>query len=173
MSIEKSNDFIGIRTHDLPTCNIVPQPTTLPRAPQFIATALLFILQSSGVSLQGVSTFRTNRMQDGSIMFLRNVDTHSLQHTISLPKSPQHGSWAPSRYETEYSGSTTPEFCLLPVNWSYSEFLQLWDTPQYFTLNFSLTGIFPLSFLFLQKWLQVKAIRYAQTSCDGVRHLTL
>jgi hypothetical protein len=25
-------DLIGTRTHDLPTCNIVPQPTTLPRA---------------------------------------------------------------------------------------------------------------------------------------------
>jgi hypothetical protein len=29
-SIEKSNDFIGIRTRDLPACSIVPQPTTLP-----------------------------------------------------------------------------------------------------------------------------------------------
>jgi hypothetical protein len=32
MSIEKSNDFIGIRTHDLPSCNIVLQPPTPPRA---------------------------------------------------------------------------------------------------------------------------------------------
>jgi hypothetical protein len=32
-SIEKSNDLIGIRTRDLPACSIVPQPTTLPRAP--------------------------------------------------------------------------------------------------------------------------------------------
>jgi hypothetical protein len=31
-SIEKSNDLIGLRTHDLPACSIVPQPTTLPRA---------------------------------------------------------------------------------------------------------------------------------------------
>jgi hypothetical protein len=27
------NDTIGNRTHDLPTCNAVPQPTALPRAP--------------------------------------------------------------------------------------------------------------------------------------------
>jgi hypothetical protein len=30
-SIEKSND-IRIRTHDLPACSMMPQPTTLPRA---------------------------------------------------------------------------------------------------------------------------------------------
>jgi hypothetical protein len=28
-SIEKSNDLIGNRTRDLPTCSTVPQPTTL------------------------------------------------------------------------------------------------------------------------------------------------
>jgi hypothetical protein len=27
-SIEKSNDFMGYRTRDLPACSIVPQPTT-------------------------------------------------------------------------------------------------------------------------------------------------
>jgi hypothetical protein len=29
----KKIHLIGIRTRDLPACNIVPQPTTLPRAP--------------------------------------------------------------------------------------------------------------------------------------------
>jgi hypothetical protein len=33
-SIEKSHDLIGIRTRDLPACSVVPQPTTLPHAPQ-------------------------------------------------------------------------------------------------------------------------------------------
>jgi hypothetical protein len=33
MSIEKSNDLIGNRTRDHSACSIVPQPTTLPRAP--------------------------------------------------------------------------------------------------------------------------------------------
>jgi hypothetical protein len=32
-SIEKSNDLIGNQTHDLPACSIVPQSSTLPRAP--------------------------------------------------------------------------------------------------------------------------------------------
>jgi hypothetical protein len=32
-SIEKSNDLIGNRTRGLPTHSIMPQPTTLPRAP--------------------------------------------------------------------------------------------------------------------------------------------
>ena len=31
--MKKSNDTIGNRTRDLPTCSIVPQPTALPRAP--------------------------------------------------------------------------------------------------------------------------------------------
>jgi hypothetical protein len=33
-SIEKSNDLIGNRTRDRLACSIVPQPTTLPGAPQ-------------------------------------------------------------------------------------------------------------------------------------------
>jgi hypothetical protein len=31
--IEKSNNLIGNRNRDLPACSVVPQPTTLPRAP--------------------------------------------------------------------------------------------------------------------------------------------
>jgi hypothetical protein len=34
-SIEKFNDLIGNPTRDLPACSIVPQPTTLPRAPNY------------------------------------------------------------------------------------------------------------------------------------------
>jgi hypothetical protein len=33
MSIEKSSDLIGNGTRDLSTCSLVPQPTTLQRAP--------------------------------------------------------------------------------------------------------------------------------------------
>jgi len=33
MSMKKSNDTIGNRTHDLPACSAVPQPTVLPHAP--------------------------------------------------------------------------------------------------------------------------------------------
>jgi len=34
MSMENSNDTIGNRTRDLPTCGAVPQPTALPRTPE-------------------------------------------------------------------------------------------------------------------------------------------
>jgi hypothetical protein len=34
--LKKSNDLIGNRTSDLPACSIVPQPTTLPRAPDYV-----------------------------------------------------------------------------------------------------------------------------------------
>jgi hypothetical protein len=37
-ALEKSNDLIGNRTRDLPTCIIVPQPTTLPRVPEILKT---------------------------------------------------------------------------------------------------------------------------------------
>jgi hypothetical protein len=33
--LKKSSYLIGIRNRDLPDCSIVPQPTTLPRAPRF------------------------------------------------------------------------------------------------------------------------------------------
>jgi hypothetical protein len=33
MSMKNSNDTIGNRTRDLPTCSVVPQPTAPPRAP--------------------------------------------------------------------------------------------------------------------------------------------
>jgi hypothetical protein len=34
--------LIGAQTHDLPGCNIVPGPTTLPRAPDFNILLLFF-----------------------------------------------------------------------------------------------------------------------------------
>ena len=34
MSVKNSNDTIGNRTRDLPTCSAVPQPTALPRTPK-------------------------------------------------------------------------------------------------------------------------------------------
>jgi hypothetical protein len=50
--LKKSNDFIVNRTRDLPACSIVPQPTTLPRAPvirylekQLIQSAIIYIFK--------------------------------------------------------------------------------------------------------------------------------
>jgi len=34
--MKNTNDTIGDRTHDLPTCSAVPQPNALPRAPIYI-----------------------------------------------------------------------------------------------------------------------------------------
>jgi hypothetical protein len=38
MSMKNSNDTIGNRTRDFPTCSAVPQPTAPPRASQFRST---------------------------------------------------------------------------------------------------------------------------------------
>jgi hypothetical protein len=42
--MEKLDGFIGNRTHDLPVCSILSQPTTLPRAPRYLlaSTARFF-----------------------------------------------------------------------------------------------------------------------------------
>jgi hypothetical protein len=46
-SIDKSSDLIGNRTRDLPACSIVPQPTTLPRAPYSKIIILFIVTQQS------------------------------------------------------------------------------------------------------------------------------
>jgi hypothetical protein len=38
---KKSNDLTGNRNRDLPTCSIVPQPTTVPRALEFSDTMMI------------------------------------------------------------------------------------------------------------------------------------
>jgi hypothetical protein len=42
-STENSNDLIGNRTRDLPAFSIVPQPTTLPRAPQTVSYSIVYL----------------------------------------------------------------------------------------------------------------------------------
>jgi hypothetical protein len=42
---------MGTRTRDLPACSVVPQPTTLPRAPAFnVSDSLLFTQQPASGS---------------------------------------------------------------------------------------------------------------------------
>jgi hypothetical protein len=43
-SIEKSNDLTRTQTHDLPSCSIVPQPTTLPHAPMMKVLKICLII---------------------------------------------------------------------------------------------------------------------------------
>jgi hypothetical protein len=40
MSMKNFNDTIGNRTHDLPACSAIPQPTAPPRAPHIAASSL-------------------------------------------------------------------------------------------------------------------------------------
>jgi len=40
--MKKSNDAIGNRTHDLPACSAVPQPTAPPHAPKDEVQTALF-----------------------------------------------------------------------------------------------------------------------------------
>jgi hypothetical protein len=42
MSLKNSDDIIGNRTHDLPACSVVPQPTAPPRDP-FIRQCILYV----------------------------------------------------------------------------------------------------------------------------------
>jgi hypothetical protein len=42
MSMKNSNDTIGDRTRDPPTCSAVPQPTVPPRAPTLLKYAMTF-----------------------------------------------------------------------------------------------------------------------------------
>jgi hypothetical protein len=48
-SIEKSSEFIGNLTRNLPACRIVAQPTTLTRAPTRIKTEVFLILDVPGI----------------------------------------------------------------------------------------------------------------------------
>jgi hypothetical protein len=56
-SIEKSNHLIGNRIRDLPACSIVPQPTTLLRAPRYIRILYLFKTESRNFHAGGREYF--------------------------------------------------------------------------------------------------------------------
>ena len=51
MSMKNSNDTIGNRTHHLPACSAVPQPTAPPRAPNAKVLAVIFERNISKFSL--------------------------------------------------------------------------------------------------------------------------
>jgi hypothetical protein len=53
-SRERSNDLIGNRARDLPTCSIVPQPTTLPPGPYILGSLVNWLC----VTFQIVSRIR-------------------------------------------------------------------------------------------------------------------
>jgi hypothetical protein len=85
MSIEKkSNDLIGNRTRDLPACSIVPQPTTLPRAP--VMKSLVKIApsdrHSNHVPLKHISKrYHFGKMIDGKSIKKKNGMKARKNHT--------------------------------------------------------------------------------------------
>jgi len=54
MSMKNSNDTIGNRTRDLPTCRSVPQPTASPRAPHSCCVwiNIMYVMAGSDLELQ-------------------------------------------------------------------------------------------------------------------------
>ena len=61
MLVKNSNDIIGNRTRDLPTCSALSQPTALPRAPlQVIEEYKVLVFEEAGlhdVSIQDDKIF--------------------------------------------------------------------------------------------------------------------
>ena len=64
MSMKNSNDTIGNRTRDLPTCSAVPQPTALRRAPELDKCVAKFYL--------------LEMLSKKHFMWLEHVTSHSL-----------------------------------------------------------------------------------------------
>ena len=54
MSMKNSNDTIGHRTRDLPTCSAVPQPTAPPRTPSLLVVYVSVCSINTGIYLIGM-----------------------------------------------------------------------------------------------------------------------
>ena len=68
--MKNSNDTIGNRIRDLPTCSAVPQPTALPRAPNNVSRQTEAIIAMRKESLQGHSRRRKINTISGDVPFL-------------------------------------------------------------------------------------------------------
>jgi hypothetical protein len=107
-SIEKKIHLIGTRTRDLPACSIVPQPTTLPRAPRnydlqrfnylcgTIKHTLLKTLCLPPAFMLGCCLVYYFDPEDGGDMLLRNVGLLPMDCTALHPQR-QNCSWPPLR----------------------------------------------------------------------------
>ena len=60
--MKNSNDTIGNRTRDLPTCSAVPQPTQLPHAPRYSHT----VNQTKSVNVQASEILVREMSFDGT-----------------------------------------------------------------------------------------------------------
>ena len=89
MSMKNSNYTIGNRTHDLPTCSAVPQPTTPPRTPTNMSTRRIFW----GVKAAGACGWQPYHlhvpivMKFGSLNLLEPSGPVQARNGIALPFS--------------------------------------------------------------------------------------
>jgi hypothetical protein len=74
---EKSSDFMGNRTRDLPACNIVPQPTTLLRATSHTVC-------TQYIHSQGLKWFLRTRQKFHISIETRRNDHHILKKYIKM-----------------------------------------------------------------------------------------
>jgi hypothetical protein len=117
-SIEKSNDLIRDRTCDLPACNIVPQPTTLQRAP-------FLVLRTWGKQEESRQISRYSSISSG---LDPEFNSWWKQETVPLFRSAQTGSpfpwnkaggvWTCLRNSTQYRSQESMElYYLTALSW--------------------------------------------------------
>jgi hypothetical protein len=82
MSMKNSNDIIGNRTHDLPACSSLPQPTGPPCAPDDISRDPIFeepktrmvnniwVVRGRGVVEEKIFNVSHNKKQQNNLLML-------------------------------------------------------------------------------------------------------
>ena len=68
MSIKKSNDTIGNRTHDLLTCSAVPQPTVPPRAAAISVTKVRVIMSLCFIKHQVTTMYEEIKVEQHAFL---------------------------------------------------------------------------------------------------------
>jgi hypothetical protein len=93
-SSEKSSDLIGIRSRDLPACSIVPEPTTLPRAPYFVGLIICCILLCKSLQILFICHHNaaSSRWSPRSktTCFVRRMPIFSYIYSIGCPWKSTH-----------------------------------------------------------------------------------
>jgi hypothetical protein len=84
MSMKNSNDTIGNRTRDLPSCSAVLQPTAPPRAPIF-SQRLFKILMNPllEVNIQECTTFHLTYLKELELEHCELIDD-LVEHTLTV-----------------------------------------------------------------------------------------